>query len=1008
MTSRRIALSFTLTALCAGPASGSIIDLQWVGPNSGLWHNTSHWNPDTIPNNGGGFEYHATISTRFGNLVNLGTSATISKLTIGPDDTLNIINGRTLGISALDKNGGVINNAGTIELGSTGSTTGIRPADGLVTLTGGGTILMGNHPSNWINRLTTDGALLNVDNVIEGAGQLSWSSTPTPITNQHLIIANQTNPLTIQPSSALFTNQGELRAENGGTLVLNAGTYDNMGGLIEARAGSLVNLSGSASIFGGTLDTQGDGLMRVTSSTPLFDNLTHAGHTIIDNGRTLQVAGTIENTGLIELDSTGSTTSIRPADGLVTLTGGGTILMGDHPNNWINRATTDGALLNVDNVIEGAGRLSFSSTPMPITNQHLIIANQTAALTIQPSTALFTNEGDLRAELGGTLVLNAGTYDNTGGLIAARAGSLVNLSGSALITGGTLDTQDDGLIEVTGSSPEINDLSNSGHIRINNNRTMRASGTIHNTGLIEIDSTGSSTYLRPTDGTLTLTGGGTIRLSDSANNWIYRQTSDGALLNVDNVIEGAGNLSWSSLATPITNQHLIIANQSNSLTLQPSSALFTNEGELRAEAGGTLQMNSGTYDNTGGLIEARAGSAVQLNGSAIITGGTLDTQDDGLIEVTGSTPEINDLSNSGHIRINNNRTMRASGTIHNTGLIELDSTGSSTYFRPADGPVILTGGGTVQLSDSSANWMYRANPGSYWINQDNTVRGAGNLSWSGARTGWINHGSIIADGENLLDIAPDSTIGFINHGLLHAQNTGGVAISGGMMNQQGQALIDAGSTLSRNTGHYIQTAGTTTVNGTLAVTGSNNELRLQGGLLTGNGTVTGTIRNTAGVITPDETTGVLSVMGTFLQSNLGSLRIDISGEVPGAEHDVLAVFGHAQLGGTLDPQIDASYSPAIGTQWTVLEADSRSGTFNAVVPCQNIRVIYESDAVSVEYTGVTRIGDLNCDAVVDVSDLLILLAGWGQCPTNLPCPGDLNGSGAIDVSDLLILLSNWG
>lgn len=52
--------------------------------------------------------------------------------------------------------------------------------------------------------------------------------------------------------------------------------------------------------------------------------------------------------------------------------------------------------------------------------------------------------------------------------------------------------------------------------------------------------------------------------------------------------------------------------------------------------------------------------------------------------------------------------------------------------------------------------------------------------------------------------------------------------------------------------------------------------------------------------------------------------------------------------------------------------------------------------------------DLNCDGLVDVSDLLMLLGAWGPCADTDACPADINGDGAVDVSDLLILLSNWG
>jgi hypothetical protein len=54
-------------------------------------------------------------------------------------------------------------------------------------------------------------------------------------------------------------------------------------------------------------------------------------------------------------------------------------------------------------------------------------------------------------------------------------------------------------------------------------------------------------------------------------------------------------------------------------------------------------------------------------------------------------------------------------------------------------------------------------------------------------------------------------------------------------------------------------------------------------------------------------------------------------------------------------------------------------------------------------------GDVNGDGVVNTSDLLALLAAWGDCPDPPEeCPADFDGDGDVDTSDLLTLLANWG
>jgi hypothetical protein len=54
--------------------------------------------------------------------------------------------------------------------------------------------------------------------------------------------------------------------------------------------------------------------------------------------------------------------------------------------------------------------------------------------------------------------------------------------------------------------------------------------------------------------------------------------------------------------------------------------------------------------------------------------------------------------------------------------------------------------------------------------------------------------------------------------------------------------------------------------------------------------------------------------------------------------------------------------------------------------------------------------DLTGDNVVDVFDLLELLAQWGECERPCPeiCPADFDDSGEVGVFDLLFLLANWG
>jgi hypothetical protein len=1046
--------AFLAVAVAVPAAHAGIIDSLWIGPSGGAWHSAGNWDPAVVPNNAGKDLYHAIIDFKSAGQVNLSPSdATISALTIGSQTTLSLANGRTLFFegdgSRSGSAAGVIDNRGMLLIASTGSITALRivGGNGPITLTGGGTVqlIAGNSQIRGINA----GSLINVNNAIHGRGNISTTSATTALgslTNlaAGLIVADSSaGPLLINASITPITNEGILRAENGGNLQLNVGAYDNTGGVIEALVGSQVTLSGNAIITGGEVRTEDDGLVRVTSGSPRLIDANVLGRVHINNSNDLDMIDVVADGSTITLASTGSITTLRPVGGTLTLTGDGEVVMSNATTNRIrSTSSAGGSLVNVNNTIRGAGEISSTSSTTrldSVTNHAdgLILANFSNSLTIHGTNFGFTNEGALRAADGGTLILTAGplvnsgtieaatdsevgingaVIDNDGGLIVAEGpGSQLTLGGNAVITGGELHTLDGGVARVTSGSPRLVETEVSGDFIVNNGNDLDLVGAVMvGETNITLNSTGSITTLRPAGGkALTLVGGGTLAMSNNANNRIRTPSGEsGSLVNIDCTIRGSGDISSSSSTTwlsEIVNHGWIVADQPTPLDVFGLGGPITNTGVMRAENGATLILNAGSYDNTDGLIEALAGSTVRLAGSTIITGGELAVEEDGVIRVTSSTPHLIDLTNAGLLHLNNSTRVELSGTIENTGTITVNSTGSVTGLDVEDGPVFLSGGGEVVMSNASNNRKRRSGSGAL-VNVNNTIRGAGDLSSSSGTT-WldiVNQGAILADGTVALSIFGNSPNGFVNDagGVVEVTGTGGLTSTGagGGFTNAGQIIINEARSMSR-TGDLVQIGGETRVNGTLTV--SSGSFLLQGGSLTGHGAVNGAVSNIGGSVEPGGSIGTLTV-DSYSQSGTGRLRVEIAGLTPGSDHDQLVVTGTASLGGRLEATFDDSFKPMVGDEFTVVSAGTRTGGFAIVSPCENIRVVYTDNDAIIEYTGVMKHGDFNCDGVVDVLDLLLLLDNWGSCANCDDCPIDLNEDCSVDVLDLLTLLDNWG
>src|SRR4029077_15096281 len=192
------------------------------------------------------------------------------------------------------------------------------------------------------------------------------------------------------------------------------------------------------------------------SSSATLDGTSQGALTIVgtyqgSNNSTTFLNGTINNSGTILLNSTGNFTDLRIADGTM-LTGGGSVILSDSPNNRIYGTLNSGAetLTNVNNTISGAGQIGVSNS-IEFINQSAGVINATSAtnaLIITPTTNStlvsangggFVNQGLLEATAAGGLVLSGGQFNNTGGTILANgATAQVLINNSTSVTGGTL------------------------------------------------------------------------------------------------------------------------------------------------------------------------------------------------------------------------------------------------------------------------------------------------------------------------------------------------------------------------------------------------------------------------------------------------------------------------------------------------------------------------------------------------------------------------------------------
>ncbi len=595
-------------------------------------------------------------------------------------------------------------------------------------------------------------------------------------------------------------------------LIDNGTTIDNLGGGVVDAAGGNVTINGGAVLEGGTLESSGGGEIveagyaTLDGSTQLVTSL---GTVALNNNTSLYLLGTIDNVGTIALNSSGYDTDLVANASTVTLTGGGTIAMSDNGNNRIYGESGSNLLVNLNNTITGSGQIGAGQ--LTLINDATIDSNGAAGMTIYTGNVV-TNNALIEATgsgglsiVGGTTIANAAST----GIVAASGGN-VDLNG-ATIAGGTITSSGGAAVYETGSSTldgSTQTLTNTGTVVLDNNTSLVLLGSIDNTGTISLQSTGYQTDLIINSPTVTLTGGGTIAMSDNGNNRIYGASGAYELINVDNTITGAGQLGAGQLT--LVNDSTIDFTGGSGSTLYTGNAVSNNALIEETGSGGLSITGGTTIANAAatGILAANGGN-IYLNG-ATIAGGTIETSGGAAVYETGSATldgSAGRVTNLGTIAMDNNTTMLLLGTINNAGTILVNSTGYQTNLIVDSPTVTLTGGGTLAMSDNGNNRLYGASSAYVLNNVSDTIAGAGQLG-AGQLT-LINGGTIEATGGNALYVNLGSTGTNTTSGAMLGVGSGGLVFQNGIYTNSGLIEAQNGSSVTFQSGATLTNDGST-------------------------------------------------------------------------------------------------------------------------------------------------------------------------------------------------------
>ena len=758
---------------------------------------------------------------------------------------------------------------------------------------------------------------------------------------------------------ASLTNFGNLIAGTGASIVLESTTdptvhtllngTDISGGGTFHVAGNGTELSVAAPV---TID--GASTLLLGTGAPLID-ISGSGSLIVDGDFVFE-AGTVRGPG--DLTTNGETTIVvtfnddSVVEGLTWENFGEVVLAGtsgeDLVLNDVHAVLDNQGLISIDTTsnssdISGAGR---------IVNHGLLrktgSASETQILTsVYNDGTVLSTSGDLQFE---------GSLDSEGGIVTAAGATVTIDGGTSTFTGG-VSVSGAGGLQITGNTTElriaapttigddvtltlgglgdtpaialVDDLRVDGEF-VFNTGTVRGPADLETYGLTTIvvtfndDSIVDEGVFWSNFGTLVMSGGsGENLVLNDVNTRLVNQgvisietsstssdISGAGHIQNDGILQKTGAATATEIFTSLSSSGTVL---STSGDLQLKGTLET-DGELRTGAGATITLNGGTSSLTGGASVSGAGT-LQVSGN----GTELAIEDPVTIEA-GTTLSLGGTGGFPTLALSDDLTI--DGTFaFNAGTVAGDAT--LTTFGATNVTFAFNDDSTVDdivWDNFGALTMTGASGDDLVLTADAQFNNQAGATFT------------IATSSTSADISGAGTL--INFGLL--EKTGAASsteIFPSLVNF-GDVAVTNGALIFRDV--YFQGDGTTDVASGATLQVDVGLLEIAAGVLSGGGSITGSVHNAEGTVAAGNSIGSLSISGDYRQSALGTLAIEIDQDgTPGTDFDQLSVGGNLSLAGNLDIVVNDPLGTPVtsGETFEIIDyAGTLSGDFADVSP----------------------------------------------------------------------------